>query len=238
MGSDHHTIIALIPAYQPDKNLELLVRDLNMKKFKIVVVDDGSGKKYSDIFRNISKKAVVLSYPQNHGKGYALKKGLRYINSRYNKDFTVVTLDADGQHKVSDAARIAHKSVINKDCLILGSRKITGNVPFKSKFGNTVTRFVFKKKTGTYIYDTQTGLRAFSSNLMNYMINIDGSGYEYEMNVLMKCAYDTIPVIEENISTIYLSDNKSSHFNPIKDSYKIYRSIFKFKHNPGGKKKC
>ncbi len=236
MESDHHTIIALIPAYQPDEKLELLVRELSKRKFTIVVVNDGSGKKYSDIFKSISCKAVVLSYSQNRGKGYALKKGLRYINSRYNDDFTVVTLDADGQHKVSDAARIAHKAVSNRDCLILGSRKITSDVPFKSRFGNTITRFVFKKKTGTYIYDTQTGLRAFSSNLINYMINIDGSGYEYEMNVLMKCAYDKIPVIEENISTIYLGDNNISHFNPLKDSYKIYKSIFKFKHNSGGKK--
>ena len=150
MESDHHTIIALIPAYQPDKKLELLVKDLHMRKIRIVVVNDGSRKKYSDIFRNISKKAVVLSYPQNRGKGYALKKGLTYISSRYNKDYTVVTLDADGQHKISDAERIAHKAAANRDCLILGSRKITSDVPFKSRFGNTVTRFVFKKKTGTY----------------------------------------------------------------------------------------
>ncbi len=236
MKTEKHTLIALIPAYQPDKKLELLVNDLKKGKFQIVVVNDGSEKKYTELFKKISVKATVLSYQRNCGKGHALKKGLEYIISAYRKNFTVVTLDADGQHRVSDAVRIAYKSSANKDCLILGSRKINANVPFKSKFGNTITRFVFKKKTGIYVYDTQSGLRAFSNRLAEYMMKIPGSGYEYEMNVLMQCASDKIPVIEESIKTIYLSGNKNSHFDPIHDSIKIYTAIFKFKKNPGGKK--
>lgn len=235
MKTEKYNVIALIPAYQPNENLKILVNELKKRKFRIVIVNDGSEEKYTEIFKKISDKATVLSYQKNLGKGHALKNGLEYIISVYKKNFTVVTLDADGQHRVSDAVKLAYKSLSNKDCLILGSRKINGNVPFRSKFGNTITRFVFKKKTGLYIYDTQTGLRAFSNRLAEYLLKIPGSGYEYEMNVLMQCTYDKIPVIEERIETIYLKGNKSSHFNPIHDSVKIYKAIFNFKKKSGGK---
>jgi glycosyltransferase involved in cell wall biosynthesis len=237
--NDHLFVkIALIPAYQPDNKLIMLVDELMEKNFHIVVVDDGSGKDYNSVFRNITSKATLISYEQNKGKGYALKTGIKYIRDNYEKCGYIVTLDSDGQHKTEDAERMCKKSFDNKDCLIIGSRAFDGKVPFKSKFGNDLTRHIFSLKSGIKIYDTQTGLRAFSCKLARYLLETQGDRYEFEMNMLLKCAEMKIPIIEEWIETIYLDGNKGSHFNPLKDSYRIYKAIFNFKKNKRRRLRC
>ena len=225
--------IALIPAYQPNNRLIKLVEELHQNGFTIIVVNDGSDPICSRIFSAVEDSATLISYPENHGKGYALKKGMAYISKNFKPDFVLVTLDADGQHTVFDALRLSQKANDNKDCMLLGSRDFMGKVPFKSLFGNTLTRFVFKLRTGVRVFDTQTGLRAFSDRLIDTMLNISGDRYEYEMNVLLQCCADRIPIVEVKTATIYENGNKGSHFNPVKDSIKIYKAIFGFKAKKG-----
>lgn len=236
---DHSKLIkiALIPAYQPDEKLKILVDELLNDKFNVVVVDDGSGEEYHRIFHMIMEDVDVISYKKNQGKGYALKKGMQYILDHYGCHSCIVTMDSDGQHRAEDANKICEKAFYNRDCLVIGSRQFDGKVPLKSKVGNTVTRHVFSLKSGTRIYDTQTGLRGFSYSLVKKLIKISGNRYEYEMNVLLHCAATKIPIIEEKIETIYMDDNRGSHFHAVKDSYKIYRAIVQFK-NKGEHSRC
>ena len=63
--------------------------------------------------------------------------------------------------------------------------------------------------SGVYVYDTQTGLRAFSDKIISFLINIPGDRFEYEMNVLLMCAKSHIPIHEIEIQTIYIEENKS-----------------------------
>ena len=83
--------------------------------------------------------------------------------------------------------------------------------------------------TGVAVSDTQTGLRAFSAELLDFMSRISGSRYEYEMNMLASCAKKGIPIREVPIRTIYHDkENSCSHFRRIRDSVRIYRELFKF----------
>ena len=91
--------------------------------------------------------------------------------------YTVVTMDADGQHLPEDAARICAASEAEPDALILGGRKFEGKVPLRSRFGNGVTRWVFRLSTGAKVYDTQTGLRAFSDRLLPAMLDVYANGF-------------------------------------------------------------
>ena len=86
----------------------------------------------------------------------------------------------------------------------------------------TVTRFVYRVTFGVKVHDTQTGLRACSCRLLPWMLEVKGDRYEYEMNVLLECPKVDIPIREVPIKTIYLDDNKSSHFDTVKDSVRIY----------------
>ena len=219
--------IILIPSYEPDDKLIELVNNLKEKKLEIVVVDDGSGKEYNDIFNKINKKSKVISYETNKGKGYALKIGLEYIKETYN-EYVVVTMDSDGQHSVKDAIKLSNYAEKHLNELVIGKRIRSDKTPLRSKIGNGITMLVYRLSTGVKIYDTQTGLRAFSNNLMDFMLNVEGNRYEYEMNVLLLAPSNNIKIKEIEIETIYIENNKASHFNTIKDSYRVYKEIIKY----------
>ena len=222
-------IIALIPAYEPEENmldlLENIKKDTDMD---IVVVNDGSSDACKDIFSKAKEFAKVLEHEVNKGKGRALKTGLNYINDNYRGEYIVVTMDADGQHTIEDALKICDLVKKSPDILVLGKRFFGEDVPIRSRFGNAMTRLVYKIATGVKVYDTQTGLRAFSYKLVPLMLEIKGERYEYEINVLMECSKNNIEIKEIDIATIYINNNSGSHFNVFKDSYRIYKEIFKF----------
>ena len=175
--------IILIPAYEPDSILIELINKINKHKFDIVVVDDGSGKNYDSIFNKIERKCKLIRYDTNQGKGHALKVGYQYIRSNYLENYIVVTMDSDGQHTIEDAEKLASYVEEHPNCLVLGKRIRDKKVPLRSKIGNGITKFVYDIVTGLNVYDTQTGLRAFSYQLMDTSINVEGERFEYEMNI-------------------------------------------------------
>ena len=222
--------IALIPAFEPDLKLVNTVRELRKTGFEVVIVNDGSGSRYHEVFEEAAAYGAVLSYRKNRGKGAVLKDGLQYIRQHYQPPFTVVTVDADGQHKTADVIRCCQEAEKQPEVLILGSRRDDGGqvrVPLRSRFGNALTRQVFWIRTGASVYDTQTGLRAFSDRLVPSLLNISGDRYEYEMNMLLAFADQKRPIVEIPVSKIYIDGNETSHFHPVKDSIRIYRCILK-----------
>lgn len=228
-GSDSMNLqkAALIPAYRPDAELLGIVSELAEKNFAIVLVDDGSGIEFRELFRKAAGYAELLRHPVNRGKGAALKTGLSYMQTHY-PDALIITMDADGQHTVADAEKILAQAERFPDALILGSRRMNKSAPLRSRFGNALTRCVFHMTSGVSVYDTQTGLRGFSARLLPLLLSIDGERYEYEMNVLMQCAKQNIPMYEIPIETIYQENNAASHFRAVRDSIRIYSEILKF----------
>ncbi len=222
---------ALIPAYKPDRKLINLAQELVRYGFNVVIVDDGSGKEYADIFCEMLPCADVIRHEVNRGKGAALKTGFEFIAESAGRGqidgYVVVTLDADGQHSIPDAVQVTEAAEENRDALILGTRGFDTQVPVKSRLGNDITRGVFSFVTGVKIHDTQTGLRAFSDKQIDLMKNIEGDRYEYEINVLLEYAKRNIKISEVPIKTIYLENNKSSHFHAVRDSFLIYMEILK-----------
>ena len=221
--------IVIIPSYEPEEKLITLTQQLIAKDLEVVVVDDGSGEKYLPIFNQLTG-ATVLTHPENKGKGEGLKTAYRYIKETYaDEEVAIVTADSDGQHSPEDIMRIATRASLEKDSLVLGVRNFDGTqVPLRSRVGNKITLKIFELTSGTKISDTQTGLRGFSSAHLEKMLEISGSRFEYEMNVLMVWAKEKRPFCELEIQTIYENKNEGSHFNPLRDSFRIYKEIFQF----------
>jgi len=224
--------VILIPAYKPDAALPPLCETLTSQGYSVLCVDDGSGSDFDHIFEKTASFATVLRYEQNRGKGGALKHGFHHLltDPAFADAGCVVTADADGQHKPEDIRRVSD-AVEENGGAVLGVRLFTGKVPFRSRFGNALTRWVFALCSGLKISDTQTGLRGFSRSLTAILAEEDGNRYEYEMNVLFRLAEDRIPVKEIPIATVYENNNKGSHFNPVKDSARIYKAIFARRRN-------
>ena len=224
----NENIAILIPAYNPTSEMINLTNALIAEGYSVVVVDDGSDDKYQSTFEDLSPSVHLVKHERNLGKGRALKTGYAYIQEHLKNIYGVVTADADGQHKLEDIIAVADHIDHDKKELLLGSRHFEGHVPFKSRFGNTLTSWVFAAASGVKLGDTQTGLRAFSYVMLPDMLDIAGDRYEYEINVLLWAADKEIELTEIPIKTVYINGNEASHFDPIRDSYRIYSRIIKF----------
>ena len=180
--------VVLIPAYKPDERLIELTRELIVDNgLDVLLVDDGGQEKFAHIFEACKKLgAEVAVHAVNMGKGRALKTGINAAMLKWPDMAGIVTADADGQHTPKDILRLIDALHAHPDKLVLGSRAFTGNVPFKSLWGNRITRFVYALASGVKVGDTQTGLRALPVSSLPEMARIDGERYEYEMNVLLK----------------------------------------------------
>lgn len=230
-------VIILIPAYNPKNSLLEMTRRLINSGFKnIVIVDDGSDCN-SEIFlkiKNSDNNIHIIRHFVNWGKGRALKTGINYILNEFPECDGVVTVDADGQHSIEDVKRIADylEQVSRSDNIILGCRSIqkdnTVKIPLRSKIGNLCTKYVLRYLCNIQVSDSQTGLRAIPFHLLPKLLTIKGERYEYETNMLMELMDDEVRFLEMPIQTIYEDNNSTSHFNPIKDSLKIYAVILKY----------
>lgn len=226
----------LIPAYQPDARLPRLILELHRAdpSTKIVVVDDGSGQKFSDIFEaSATAGAHVISYEHNRGKGYALREGFTWIRDvAGDSPECVVTADADGQHTLNDIFRVG-RTCTDTGTSVLGVREFVGHVPARSRIGNTATSALFWLATGWKLKDTQTGLRAFPVALLPALLKVQGDRYEYELRVLLHLAKFRHPVTQISIETIYEAGNPTSHFRPLQDSARIWAPLLKFAASSG-----
>jgi glycosyltransferase involved in cell wall biosynthesis len=230
-GAARLSVVALIPAFNPDEKLVDVVESLSGAGFEqIVVVNDGSGPQTLPVFERIAAHSgcTVLHHAENLGKGRALKTGLNHIYLACPAAEGVVTVDADGQHLAADAARVAAVFREHPDALVLGARSFGKETPLRSLVGNLATRHIFRFLVGRKISDTQSGLRCFSRARIPHLLQLAGEKYEYEMNMLIATKAAAIPVLEVPIATLYIEGNRSSHFNPFIDSMKIYFLLARF----------
>jgi glycosyltransferase involved in cell wall biosynthesis len=229
-GSLRRTAV-LIPARAPEKRLLDLVQELVAAGFgAVIVLDDGSPSSRAEIFDAAARIVGVhrLRHAVNLGKGRALKTGINYFLNELPEFTALVTADGDGQHTPADIVRVAQALPAAHGRAVLGSRLFAEDVPLRSKFGNLLTRQVFRLATGTKLGDTQTGLRAFPRDLLAELLLLDGERYEYEMTVLAHICRSGRRPLEVPIETVYLDGNKSSHFDPIRDSMRIYFVLLRF----------
>lgn len=224
-------IVIIIPSYKPNKEIMMeFIQKVKVKFKNIVIVDDGSGEEYAKFFEDIKNEGtIILKHHINFGKGRGIKTAFNYVLNNYPDIIGVVTADCDGQHYVEDIVKCAEKLRENPEKIVIGHRNFNEKqVPFRSRFGNKITRGVFNTFVGIKITDTQSGLRAFGKKAMKTFLTTAGERYEYETNVLIDCKEKDIGIVEVPISTVYISNNSGSHFNPIKDSIMIYKLFAKY----------
>lgn len=220
--------LIIIPSLNPDEKILTVVKNLKEKGFQnILVINDGSNKEKESYFIKLEKEfnCEIISYEKNKGKGRALKIGFFEVLKKKNIE-NVITVDGDNQHKAIDVCRVNRE--IKKGHIVLGSRTFSKEVPFRSRLGNNVISNLFKCISRSNITDTQTGLRGFSIEDLDKVMNIEGERFEYEMNVLLNLDKLSLKVVEVPIETVYIENNKTSHFRVVSDSVKILNRIFKF----------
>ncbi len=216
----------LISSLNPDRQLTEFVDGLIKAGFrKIIIVNDGSDPETEKHMRRCEKfsECVVIAHEKNLGKGCALRTGMKYYIDNPEGFDGIVTCDCDGQHSVNDAVKIAQMMQYKDNALFLGARDFSlESVPRRCKYGNCITRKVMSILYKTSITDTQTGLRGIPNKLIERFIKLPGKRFDFEMNTLIECIQNDIEIIETPIETIYIDENKNSHFRAFKDSVRVY----------------
>ncbi|RBP46287.1 glycosyltransferase involved in cell wall biosynthesis [Roseimicrobium gellanilyticum] len=219
-------ITVLIPALMPSGQLLSVVSALSAddRVNRIILVNDGSGQKYEEVFEAAAKdhKVVLLRHAANLGKGAALRTGMNHFLCTDTANSVLVTADADGQHLPVDILKVGERAMQTPAELVLGSRGFSGDVPLRSRFGNTLTRSVYQGLMGPCLTDTQTGLRAIPRSLMVSLLHVRINGYDFEMQMLVMAARERMTITQVPIATVYIENNRDSHFNPLLDSIRIY----------------
>ena len=221
-------ISVIIPSLDPDFRLKGVVDGLKELGFTdIILVDDGSKEENKKFFPE-GDGITLLKHEVNLGKGAALKTATKYISENRPDSLGAVTCDGDGQHLSNDIKRVAEK-MVETGLFVLGVRDFSGdNVPFKSRLGNKLSSLALAFVSGVKTNDTQTGLRAFPARLYNELCEIGGNHFEYETNVLLELSHMNCGYTEVKIETVYLDENKGSHYRPFADSMRILSLILKY----------
>jgi glycosyltransferase involved in cell wall biosynthesis len=217
--------VALIPAYKPEPAVVGIATELSASgRFQAVIcVDDGSGLDYRQIFEQLEQRGiVVLRHFVNLGKGMALRTGINHIACTYLHTVGIVTLDADGQHLAKDVCAVAEALQQHPTSLIMGCRQLPVGAPLRSRFGNLMTRHVIRFCTGMQIGDTQTGLRGIPMQMLPDLLRQATNGYDFETEMLVNLGESQTRIVEVPISAVYIDDNRSSSFRPLRDSIAIY----------------
>ncbi len=225
---DLSKVSVVLPSLDPDEKLGRVITGLLDVGFTdIILVNDGSKPEKLPLFTAAAQHPQVhlLHHEENRGKGAALKTAFRWFLENRPDGLGVVTVDGDDQHHPEDT-RACVENMLKTGHLTLGVRDFDQpHVPFKSRNGNKITSFVFKLFVGMTISDTQTGLRAIPRTALPTLTAIAGDRFEYETNMLLAMKTEAIPFDEVKIRTVYIDENKSSHFRAFRDSWRIYKLI-------------
>lgn len=224
----------IIPSLDPDERMMYLLKELSINGFEnIIIVNDGSNESYDTIYKIAREKykCKIIPHNVNMGKGRALKSAFKYCLDTFPDMVGCVTADSDGQHSVECIEQCMRALDKAQDSLILGVRDFSqDNVPWKSRFGNNLTKLVCTYLCDIKVSDTQTGLRGIPKSFMQHLLDVKGERFEFETQMLIEAKENLIEIKEVKITTIYDSTNNHvTHFNPITDSiqiYKIFGKIF------------
>ena len=147
--------VVIMPTYNNAGTIATVISDVKAFTDDVIVVNDGSTDDTKNILSSI-EDIKVIDYPNNKGKGYALKLGLKKAYEwgyRY-----AITIDSDGQHYADDIPTFIDKIEEKPDSLLIGARNLTAeNMPSKNTFANRFSNFWYKVETGQELSDTQSG---------------------------------------------------------------------------------
>lgn len=213
-----NNIWIVIPAYNEEKHIKEVIT--GSKKYgQVLVVDDGSKDKTSEIVKKAKTKLIVLK--KNKGKGNALRVGCDYASKKGAE--IIIVMDADGQHKPEDVIRFV-KALVGAD-IVFGYRRINKNMPHLYRFGNGFINGVSNLFFHIKLEDTQCGFRSFKSSVYP-KIRWNANDYSMESEMIARAGNHRLSYRKIKIDTIYKNKYKGT---TIKDGIKIVFNLIWWK---------
>lgn len=208
----------IIPTYNNEKTLQRVLDKTLEFTPNVFVVNDGSTDSTPEILSKYPQLRLI-DQPKNQGKGMALRRGFKEA-LKQGFDYAI-TIDSDGQHFPEDIPVFVEEIKENGEALLIGDRNMAQDgIPGKSSFGNRFSNFWYWFETGIKLSDTQSGFRLYPIKQME-KLNFFTRKFEFEIEVIVKAAWNGIPVKNVPIRVLYDESERVSHFRPFKDFVRI-----------------
>jgi UDP-N-acetylglucosamine---dolichyl-phosphate N-acetylglucosaminyltransferase len=193
-------VFIVIPAYNEEKKIGHVIKELKSYGYKnILVVDDGSKDRTSQISKSLG--AFVVKHLMNMGYGGASITGMESA-FRLGADIAIA-VDADGQHDVTDIAKVIMPIKKGEAQVVIGARTLNRKeMPWIRRFGNGCLTFLTFLMFGVWTKDSQSGFRAVHKDAWKKM-KIKSSGFEYASEMIKEIGRNNIKFAEVPIHVIY-----------------------------------
>jgi glycosyltransferase involved in cell wall biosynthesis len=213
-----------IPAYNEEKNIAKIISQIKEITSSIIVCDDHSTDDTGSIAKSLG--VDVVTHSKNMGYGEAIKS--IFAKAREIDSDVLITMDADGQHRIEDLKKILKPITSGVVDVSIGSRFLDGtveNVPSYRKFGIKVLTKLTNISLNNSITDSQSGFRAYSKKAITQIIPTE-SGMAISNEILLKAAYNNLKIDEVPIVVLY--DGDTSTHNPVSHGTSVFVSTVKF----------
>ena len=213
-----------IPAYNEEKNIASIIVKLKKIVDTIIVCNDGSNDSTSEIAKNLG--VIVIDHSKNLGYGagiHSIFRKAREINSD-----VLVTIDADGQHRIEDIKKVVEPIEKGEADLIIGSRFLDTTqkqIPGYRKIGIKLITKVTNSSLKNKITDSQSGFRAYSKNVVS-KLNVSDIGMGISTEILIKSSAHGFRIAEVPITVLY--DGDTSTHNPVSHGTSVLFSTLKY----------
>ena len=213
-----------IPAYNEEKNIAGIIQKLSEISDTIIVCNDGSTDNTGKIAEKMG--AIVITHERNLGYGGSIRS--LFFKARELGSDMLVTLDSDGQHRISDVLPVIDPIIKNQADLVIGSRFLTenqANMPKYRKIGIKLITSLANSSLEEAVSDSQSGFRAYSKNVLSE-ITPSENGMGVSNEILMKASKKGFKITEVPIIVSYEGDTSTQ--NPISHGASVTFSTLKF----------
>ncbi len=213
-----------IPAFNEEKNIASIIQKLTQVADTVIVCNDGSTDNTAKIAEKMG--AIVITHQQNLGYGEAIRS--LFLKARELDSDMLVTLDSDGQHRISDVLPVADPIIKNQADLVIGSRFLTKNqedMPKYREIGIKIITTLANTSLEESVTDSQSGFRAYGKNILSE-ITPSEKGMGVSNEILMKASKKNFKIIEVPIVVSYEGDTSTQH--PLSHGVSVTLSTLKF----------
>ena len=213
-----------IPAYNEEENIAKIISQLKDVTQSIIVCDDHSTDNTNKIAKSLG--VDVVTHSKNMGYGSAIKS--IFAKAKEIDSDVLVTMDADGQHRIEDLKKILEPVLSGTVDICIGSRfleKNVENVPSYRKVGIKVLTKLTNVSLKESITDSQSGFRVYSKKAISEITPTE-SGMAISNEILLKASSLNLRIGEVPIVVLY--DGDTSTHNPVSHGTSVFVSTLKF----------
>lgn len=212
---------ALIPAFNEENGIHKFVKETKNHVDKVIVCDDGSQD--NTAYEAKGGGCIVIKHETNKGKGAALKTLFRY--ARESDGDVFVTIDGDGQFLPTEITLLVKPILENRADIVIGYRFDGSNeIPSYRKAGNKMLDKITNMASELPFRDTQSGFRAYSRKAIE-SINFLTDGFGADSEILIDASKKGLRILEEKVTVIYNTGQKTSTKNPISHTGEVISSL-------------